>query len=180
VRLFRITTERADRAAAVDGIGASLYPGRWNERGRRAVYSTTRIPLGVLEILVQANVTALVGFVAYPLDVPDAALTRFDRGRLRASWRTMVGRDECRAFGEEWASAKTSVGLIVPSAVVPEAYDFDDFNVILDPEHPEFHRVTAGDPIRLDMDSRLAALVRPMDSPAGPAPASRPKRKRRS
>ncbi len=75
MRLFRITTQR-DRAAAFDGVGASLYPGRWNERGRRVIYTTSRLPLGVLEVLVQSSLAALAGFVAYPLDVPDDALSR--------------------------------------------------------------------------------------------------------
>lgn len=177
MRLFRVTTQR-DRVAAFDGIGASLYPGRWNERGRRTTYTATSLPLGILEILVQANVTTLVGFFAYPLDVPDDAITRFDPSRLSSSWRTMPGRDECRAFGEEWASAKTSVGIIVPSAVVPEAYDYDDFNVIIDPEHPDFRRVTVGNPTPLHMDPRLSAFVAAVTS-ARSAPTTTPKRKRR-
>lgn len=178
MRLFRVTTQR-DPGAAVDGIGASLYPGRWNERGRRAVHSTTRISLGILEIIVQTNLTTLVGFVAYPLDVPDEAVARFDRSRLSPAWRTMAGRDECRAFGEEWAAAKTSIGLIVPSAVVAEGYDFGDFNVIIDPEHPEFDRVTVGAPLPLETDARLVALLAHSAPPVSPSPAMSPKRRRR-
>ncbi len=154
MRLFRVTTQR-DRAAAFDGVAASLYPGRWNERGRRAVYATTRLPLGILEVLVQSSLAALTGFLAYPLDVPDDDLTAFDRTRLSARWRTLAGRDECRALAEEWRSSRDSTGLIVPSAVIPQAYDFGDVNVVLDPLHPAFPRITIGKPIGLEIDPRL-------------------------
>lgn len=154
MRLFRLTTQR-EPAAALDGLGASLYPGRWNERGRRTVYATSRLPLGLLEVMVQSSPAGLTGFVAYPLDVPDDALTALDRTILPADWRTMPGRDACRAFGEAWRSAGTSPGLIVPSAVVPEAYDFGDVNVVLDPLHPGFARIAVETPIALDPDPRL-------------------------
>lgn len=160
MRLFRVTTQR-ERAAALDGLGASLYPGRWNERGRRTVYTTSRLPLGILEVLVQSSLTALTGFVAYPLDVPDDALTALDRTILPVDWRTMPGRDACRACGEEWRSAGISLGLVVPSAVVPEAHDLGDVNVVLDPLHRDFSRIAVGKPIALAPDSRLQSLVAP-------------------
>jgi hypothetical protein len=75
-----------------------------------------RLPLGILEVLVQSSISTFEGMVAYPLDVPDDAVTWFDRERLSRTWRTAAGRDECRAFGERWRS---SAGLAVPSAVLP-------------------------------------------------------------
>ena len=173
--LFRVTTQR-DRVAAFDGVGASLYPGRWNERGQRAVYTSSRLPLAILEVMVQSSVSTLVGYVAYPLDVLEDALSAFDRTRLSPTWRSGAGREECRAFGEEWRATRRSLGLVVPSAVVPEAYGFGDVNVILDPLHPDFPRVTIGEPIALDVDPRLEALVAP-GAPAPRAPA--PPRRRR-
>jgi hypothetical protein len=47
----------------------------------------------------------------------------------------------------------------VPSAVVPEAYDESEFNVVLAPDHLDFESVILEAPARLDVDSRLAALV---------------------
>ena len=158
MRLFRVTTQR-DPVAAFDGVGASLYPGRWNESGRRTVYVTTRLPLGILEVLVQSSFSTFAGFVAYPLDVPDDIVTWFERPLLSPAWRTMRGRDECRAFGERWRSSAVSAGLAVPSAVVPEAYDFGDLNAILDPLHRDFARVTIGEAIALDVDARLRGAV---------------------
>jgi RES domain-containing protein len=157
MRLYRLS--RRDAAAAVDGIGSSQYPGRWNERGRRAVYLSTRIPVALLEVLVQAGNAPLHGYRAYPVEVPDADVTRLDRSQLPGEWRTAAGRDACRSLGEAWRTGRHSVGLLVPSAVIPEAYDEGDYNVVLDPTHPAFSRVRVGAPIALALDDRLHALV---------------------
>jgi RES domain-containing protein len=162
VRLFRITRQR-ERALAFDGVGSSLYPGRWNERMRRIVYATSRIPLGILEILVQSSGAPLVGYVAYPLDVPDELLEVFDRSVLTPAWRSaLAGRDECRIHGERWRAGGRTVGLVVPSAVVPEAQAFGDVNVVLNPAHADFARIRIERPIALNVDPRLQALVSPM------------------
>lgn len=174
MRLFRITRQ-PERAGAFDGVGASLYPGRWNERTRRAVYATSRIPLGILEILVQSSGAPLTGYVAFPLDVPDDILETFDRSLLSPAWRTGErGRAECRVHGDEWRARDISAGLIVPSAVVPEAYDFGDVNVVLNPLNSAFARVEIDDPVPLDVDSRLRGLFSPLPAIA---PAARSRRK---
>ena len=160
MRLYRVCRLRASAAEAIDGYGAAHSPGRWNVRGVRAVYLASRVALGLLEVVVQAGTVALADYAYYPVQVPDERLTRLDRTRLSADWRTMArGRDECRALANEWHTSGSSAGLIVPSAVIPEAYDEGEFNVVFDPEHPDFRDVVLEAPARLNVDSRLAALV---------------------
>ncbi len=165
MRCFRITPN-PDPAAAFDGIGSSLSPGRWNERARRAVYVTTRLPLGILEVMVQDSVTTLRGYGAYPLDIPDdIPLDSVKLADLSPTWRTaFAGREECRAIGHDWLARKATLGLIVPSAVVPEGFAFADYNVVLDPTHPDFPRINVGDRIELDIDHRLQTMLRPSQS----------------
>jgi RES domain-containing protein len=160
LRLYRICRLRAIAAEAIDGHGASHSPGRWNGRGVRAVYLASRVALGLLEVVVQSGTVALADYAFYPVRVPDGLLTRLDRARLSTDWRTMArGRDECRALADEWHASGASAGLIVPSAVVPEAYDEDEFNVVLDPEHRDYAKVVLEAPTRLEVDSRLTTLV---------------------
>jgi len=142
-------------------MGASKYPGRWNERNERAVYVTTNLPLGVLEVMVQDTITSLNGYGYYLVDIPDdIVLSRVTVATLSATWRTArVGRVECRAIGEAWRSRHGSVGLIVPSAVVPQAFDFDDCNIVLDPTHADFERLVIGAFVPLDVDDRIQALL---------------------
>ncbi len=89
---------------------------------------------------VHDSVTDLHGYGFYPLDIADGvALSKIDTWQLSATWRTArVGRVECRAIGEAWRARRESVGRIVPSAVVPEAFTLDDFTIALDPTHADF------------------------------------------
>ncbi len=84
----------------------------------------------------------------------------------------MAGRDECRALAEMWRGSSASLGLIVPSAVIPEAYDLGDVNVVLDPLHRAFSAIPFGAPIELEIDQRLRGLVAPAQ------PSSVPGRRR--
>jgi RES domain-containing protein len=177
MELFRVTRQ-PDPALAFNGFSSARSPGRWNERGRRAVYLSTRISLAILEVMVQAGTASLDGYVVFPVDIPDTLLTRFDRRRLSPTWRTVVGRDECRAFGQEWRARKVSLGLTVPSAVLPEAYPFGDVNVVVDPEHVDADKMAIRASMRFEVDRRLARLLgvslAPTPSPKAP-PARRPK-----
>jgi RES domain-containing protein len=147
-------------AEAIDGYGAAHSPGRWNMRGVRAVYLASRVALGLLEVVVQSGTVALANYAYYPILVPDELLMRLDRTRLSADWRTMMrGRDECRTLADGWRSSAASAGLVVPSAVVPEAYDEGEFNVVLDPEHHDFRKITLEAPRPLSADARLEALL---------------------
>ncbi len=168
MRCFRITPSR-DPVTAFDGIRSAFAPGRWNERGRRAVYVTTRLSLGILELMVQDSVTMLRGYGAYPVDIPEhVVLASIDRADLSRTWRTaFAGRDECRAIAEAWIVQNSSVGLMVPSAVLPEGFDFGDYNIVLDPLHSDFQQIAIRARIELDIDARLHASI----GPARPASA---------
>jgi RES domain-containing protein len=160
VRCFRVTPN-PDPAKAFDGMGASMYPGRWNERNERAVYVTKNLPFGVLEVMVQDTVTSLNGYGFYLIEIPDdVVLSTVDVATLSVTWRTArVGRVECRAIGEAWRARHESVGLIAPSAVVPEAFAFDDYNIVLDPTHADFGRLVIGAHVTLDVDDRIQAML---------------------
>jgi RES domain-containing protein len=64
----------------------------------------------------------------------------------------------CRRLGDSWLSKKATCALLVPSAVVPE-----EFNVLLNPLHPEFPLVLASNLSlivqSLRPDVRVASLV---------------------
>jgi RES domain-containing protein len=93
------------------------------------------------------------------------ALAVFDRSLLSRTWRSAdAGRAECRVHAERWLGAGSTTELIVPSAVVPEAYDSGEFNVVLNPLHTDFARATFEDPIPLDVDVRLQPVVSPLPS----------------
>jgi len=126
---------RPEFANALDGEGAALFGGRWNSRGRRAVYTASHLSLAVLEVYVSippALRDELPALEAVKIHVPEGA-----QGREIASsaFDAMMAQDDpvstSRALGDAWIEARAALVLIVPSVLVPE-----ETNLILNPDHP--------------------------------------------
>jgi RES domain-containing protein len=60
-------------------------------------------------------------------------------------------RDESlRRFGDQWLNAGRIVAMLVPSAAV-----LGEWNVLLNPAHPDFQSVKFGKPRRFDFNARM-------------------------
>jgi RES domain-containing protein len=137
---------------AFDGEGAAREPGRWNQRGQKVVYTADSKALAVLEIVVHAD----AGLAAYYLLIPcslDASLVEvLDPSTLPLKWSSLVDPSWAilQRLGGEWIASKRSAVLRVPTAVVPEQY-----NYLLNPEHPDFSKIQVGAAIDFEPDARL-------------------------
>ena len=147
---WRICAERyADDP--LSGHGAFLFGGRWNSRGVRMVYAATSRALAILELRVHtATSTAPTDHVMIPLEVDPDLLLVLEPDGLPAGWRRYPAPASLAAFGDQWAREGRSVGLLVPSAVVPE-----EQNLLLNPGHADISRVWLGDPTPFVYDTRL-------------------------
>ena len=124
--------------------------GRWHTRGQLIVYSSERLSLAMAESLVHLKRSDHIEpFVRWEIDVPYHLITLVPA--LPAGWE----RDQkiTQAFGDQWLLAKTSVAMLVPSALVPL-----EQNCLLNPAHPQFDLgwVAAG-PVPFAFDPRLVA-----------------------
>jgi len=149
--VFRICRRKL-AATAFNGVGASLYPGRWNHREVGIVYCASSLALAQLEYLVHVDrVDAPEDLVWIRCVVPDdvwvARLTPHD---LPDDWRDIPGPWELKDIGFEWCASSASVALEVPSVIVPSEY-----NVLLNPAHPDSGRLAFDEPIDLVFDPRL-------------------------
>jgi RES domain-containing protein len=162
VRYFRVTPQR-EVGRAFDGFGAASSPGRWNPRNKRAIYLSSRLSLALLEIVVQDSTSSLNGYGYYTVDVPDEAhLDTLDLTRISPTWRTSrAGRPECRDLAQPWWDGQHPLGFIVPSAVMPEAFSYDEFNAVIDPVSSDFGRLTISRFSALTIDERLNAIISP-------------------
>ena len=137
---------------ALDGLGAELYGGRWNSRGRAVVYSASSPALAVLETLVHVD----------PDDVPDdlrlmaidladgLSAERVALDALPEGWQAGLGHPACRAIGDDWIERGATPLLVVPSAIVPEAE-----NVLLNPRHPALAGIAVAESRPFSFDLRL-------------------------
>lgn len=149
LRVWRLTTAR-HAGDAFSGEGARLYGGRWNHKGVPLVYVSATLSLAMLEMLVQDPPLA-AHYVARPADIPALLpMQRLTPADLPADWRLASGRPALQRAGSDWATHAASAVLAVPSAVIP-----DEFNYLLNPLHPDFRRIGTGAAQSLDTDLRL-------------------------
>jgi RES domain-containing protein len=138
--------------AAFDGEGARLAGGRWNRRGTAVVYASETLSLAALEYLVHLDVTlAPRDLVAAAADLPDVLpVTRFEVADLPRNWRRYPAPEALAERGTEWAEARRTAVLSVPSALVPS-----ERNILLNPGHPDFKKLRLLPPERFSFDPRL-------------------------
>jgi RES domain-containing protein len=151
MRVWRLCQERF-ASAAFTGDGARLYGGRWHRAGMPAIYTSSTLSLAALDVLVHFDhELAPARFVAFPVSIPTAVrLQRLSAKQLPRNWRALPAPDETQDLGSKWLKSRKSVGLIVPSALVPQ-----ERNVLLDPTHPDFARLRIGTPEPFSFDPRL-------------------------
>ena len=107
--------------------------------------------LAALEYLVHIDpALAPRDLVALELELPDALVTTVDPARLPKGWRGLPADPKCAALGDAWLEGGSSIGWAVPSAIVPV-----EWNVILDPRHPEFGKVKVIGEEEFRFDARL-------------------------
>jgi RES domain-containing protein len=148
-RYWRIVSP-AFADTAFSGEGARLYGGRWNSKGIRAVYLAERRSLALLERLVQ-DAALNADMVLIPVQIEETEpfeIVAIDD--LPVDWRNLEGISATRAIGDAWLKSKSTLGLSVPSAVLPS-----ERNLVLNPLHEGFARLKIGPPEPVQMDRRL-------------------------
>jgi RES domain-containing protein len=128
-----------------------LYGGRWNSPGVRVAYGCGGIPLAILEVLVHLSGSQLL--TSYSLasaDVPDDLVAVFPRSELPRNWKQFPAPVETTSIGDAWIKGATSAALAVPSVIAES-----ESNYLLNPEHPDFARISVAVPTVFTLDPRL-------------------------
>lgn len=132
----------------LSGDGAARYPGRWNSLGRPVIYAADTFAGAMLEILVHANIgrpPQNLHFAA--IRIPAGVAIEEVPAAKVDDWLDV---ERSRRFGDLWHDERRTPVLLVPSAVTRVEY-----NVLLNPSHPDFPRITASKPEPVSWDPRL-------------------------
>jgi RES domain-containing protein len=139
--------------SAFSGEGASIVGGRWNSKGKRMVYTAEHLSLAILEVFVHLNVPTVERdfFVAIKAEVPDILEIEYmNIDRLPADWYLSSSKSSLQALGDEWIDSARTPILAVPSAIVPQ-----EFNYLINPLHPQFDRLIIDRPQPFNFDTRM-------------------------
>lgn len=148
---------------ALDGEGARLHGGRWNNIGTPVIYTANSLALAILETRVN-QIRFPKGYVYMRIRIPDDFTSLVDTMSLPefGGWRNTVGLT--RRFVDVYAvMGPEARPLKVPSVVVPGDFDF---NVLIFPEYAKQHAVVE-ETQEIDFDPRLWT-VDPLESARRP------------
>jgi len=147
----------SSRYPANDGLGASIYGGRWNRKGTPVIYAAASRALCALEVLANAN--ELGGdYVVTPIELSDDIVAiSLSLDTLPPDWDAAIANTKTADIGTEWAERLETVVLVVPSAIISREH-----NYILNPRHPNFSKVRflPSEPFHFDDRLRRAWLTR--------------------
>jgi RES domain-containing protein len=153
--VWRIYDHRAAWASRPDanplsGEGGLHGPGRWHHRGTRVVYTAQSASLAVLETLVRVPPQLFGERTLLELEVPDDLLEDVGPTQMFRFVHDAPADDPerlTRDHGRAWVDEARSLGLRVPSAVMPM-----ERHIVLNPAHPDMHLVVdrSREVIRLD------------------------------
>lgn len=132
--VYRIAKKKS-RSEDLSGQGAANAGGRWNSQGVHATYTSESRSLALLEILVHVDIEDLPDnlFVMVIEIAPEAQLLEISDSVLPINWREPDNL-ALKSLGDSILSKNQHIGFKVRSAVLPA-----EFNVILNPKHPDFN-----------------------------------------
>lgn len=146
--LYRLSRQKY--AKALDGLGAKLYPGRWNSLDVPLIYCAETIQQCMLEVLVHMD-EAPDDLCSVELIIPtDVTIAQPEPKKLPRQWREEVYNAPTRAIGDAFVADLRHLLMKVPSAVVPGGY-----NYLMNPLHADIKRVKVGKVDAFTFDRRL-------------------------
>lgn len=133
--VYRIT--KAEHAA-LDGMGGLYGSGRWHKKGFPIIYTSEHASLAAWEKIVHvASFENLPdNLLLVKIEIPDKIEIQWiPDSILIKGWDGFPFASETANFGTDFLRAKEYLALKVPSFIIP-----DEFNIILNPLHPEIHK----------------------------------------
>jgi len=153
--VWRIATDTpAYQADDLSGAGAKASGGRWNPAGFPLVYASTTRALACLETIVHLNAGGLpLNRYLVAVTIPDNIWARARSetdASLKIGWDALPAGQVSIDLGAGWLRTAASALLVIPSVIVPE-----EFNVLINPGHPDAVQITAAKVRRWLYDDRL-------------------------
>jgi len=148
MELWRLCRAKHE-ATAFSGIGAELAGGRWNHKGYPMVYTSEHLSLAVLQMFVHVSAQTAPGdLISIRASLPDdVPVTELPESALPPNRKAVPAPAELKDIGTAWLKEGRTAVLVVPSAVAPR-----EWNLLLNPKHPDmnFLQADSGQPFHLD------------------------------
>lgn len=135
MKVHRIS--RAKYISDLSGTGAKLHGGRWNPKGYALLYTSENKALAALEVLVHLTpLTVPNDLKILTLEISQKELIEFDKRKFKEINQQKNAVSLCQKEGKDWVDTNNSLGLIVPSILIP-----GEHNILINPLHSSFRKI---------------------------------------
>lgn len=150
--LYRIVHKKYSQSLFASGL-----PGRWNSKGNKVLYCAESISLAFLENMIRRKGVGFNhDFKIMFIEVPSKAkITCINNEDLDKDWRNPDNYSKCQVAGDKWYHENINLLLKVPSAVLPEA-----FNYVINTEHEDYKKIKLLEVTNLIPDERIEEILK--------------------
>jgi len=124
---------RTKYASDLNGEGARLFGGRWNNKMVGCLYTSETRALALLEYTVNVNLDDIPRALSFTaIEIPDWPIRILKEADLPGNWTQSPAPSSTKDFGSKLLLAAAEPVIRIPSTIIPA-----EFNYILNPLHPE-------------------------------------------
>ena len=147
---YRLSREKF--AASLSGKGAALKGARWNSIGVEIIYTASNRSLAMAEVAVHFTLATLPGdYMMISIFIPDdISLQKLNISDLPLDWNIFPHPSPTQAIGDQFIADNKFCILQIPSAVT-----HGDYNMLINPNHPDFKRIKIIDTTKFPFDKRI-------------------------
>lgn len=132
MEVFRISTGKHAKTLSASGKKA-----RWNRDNQFVLYTGQHRSLSSLELVVHQNISSILKYEVMVIHLAEREklYTRIPVKDLPDNWRDTAAYPVLQDIGTDWYDHNRSLILQVPSAIIPQ-----EFNYIININHPDFKK----------------------------------------
>jgi RES domain-containing protein len=150
MEVYRLTRKKF--AEPLSGKGAAIKGARWNPVGVELIYTAINRSLAMAEVAVHFTLATVPDdYVMLSLFIPDdISIQKKDPSDLPANWNAFPHPSSTQLIGDNFVAESKYYILQVPSAVTQ-----GDYNLLINPRHPDFKRIKITEIVRFPFDKRI-------------------------
>lgn len=150
MEVYRLSREQFARQ--LSGKGTALRGARWNSAGVEVIYVATNRSLAMAEVAVHLSLATLPNdYRMVTLMIPDEVrIKKLSAADLPNNWNQFPHPQSTQHIGDRFVADNKYAILRVPSAVTK-----GDYNLLINPAHPDFKKIKIKGVEKFPFDRRI-------------------------
>lgn len=145
---------RTKYANDLEGVGARLFGGRWNNKSVACLYTSESRALAILEYTVNVGIDDIPRALSIiTIEIPDAPIKMLTESDLPGDWKRSPAPSSTKEFGSKVLMQAAEPVIKIPSTVIPI-----EFNFLLNPLHFDSSKFRIIDIVDFIYDVRIKTM----------------------